>query len=116
MSELEAYSDADHAGDPVNRASTFGVILKYGGGPIIFLSRKQPCIAQSSTESEYIAANEAARELMWVRQLFDELEEKIDCPTLYIDNLSTIKQIKNCDTKRKSKHVELDTTIYASYM
>lgn len=75
---------------------------------MIFSSRNQSVIAQSSTETEYIAANEAVKELVWILQLLDELGYKYRTPPLFMDNQSTIKQIQNTDTKRRSKHIELN--------
>lgn len=62
--KLVAFSDSDHAGDQRDRHSTSGVMIKYGNGPIVFTSKKQTAVAQSSTESEYIAANEAVKEIV----------------------------------------------------
>jgi len=43
------------------------------GGTITWGSKKQTTIALSSTEAEYVALSEAAREAMWLYQLYGEL-------------------------------------------
>jgi len=58
---LQAYCDVDFAGDQERwsrRWSTTGWIIYYGGEALSWCSRRQPIIALSSTEAEYIAAAE----------------------------------------------------------
>jgi len=78
-----------------------------GGGPVCFASRRQTAIALSSTEAEYIAGSEAARELAWLTQLLSEPRMSHPTPTLNIDNQSTIKLIENGDTKKRTKDIAL---------
>lgn len=59
-----AYSDADYAGDIVQRKSTSGSCFSFGSGIISWASELQRCTAQLTAESEYIAASEASRELI----------------------------------------------------
>jgi hypothetical protein len=53
---LIGFSDADFAGDIDARKSTTGVIFFLVNNPIMWQSMKQKVVAQSSYESEYIAA------------------------------------------------------------
>ena len=104
---IDAFSDADWAGDIENRKSTSGVIIFLNRCPIIFVSRQQTTVAQSSTEAELIAACEATKELMWLVSFLSDLGLTHSKPTLYVDNKSTIALIKNNDTKRRSKHIDI---------
>lgn len=105
---LIAYSDADFANDVLDqRRSTSGLVVCLGGGPIIYSSRKQSQVAQSSTEAEFVAANEVTRELRWLTQFLDQLGIDYLKPVIFIDNLSTIKQIETGETKRRSKHLDI---------
>ncbi|KAK9738571.1 hypothetical protein QE152_g9742 [Popillia japonica] len=64
-------------------------------------------VATSTTEAEIIVASEAAKELVWLKRLFVELNEMLELsPALYIDNASAIKLAKNPDHPR-SKHIEV---------
>lgn len=101
------FSDADWAGDSSDRHSTSGVLITIGGGPVISISRKQNLTAQSSTEAEFIASNEAAKEISWLVQLLEELKLPFKVPLLLVDNQSTLRQIQNPDTKRRSKHISI---------
>ncbi len=59
---LVLYSDADWAGDKIDRKSTSGHVAMLYGGPISWGSRKQTSVATSSTESEYIAMSSCAKQ------------------------------------------------------
>lgn len=53
---LIGYSDADWSSPHSKSAlSTSGFVFIFDGGPISWTSKKQPCVATSTTESEYIA-------------------------------------------------------------
>ena len=64
-----AYSDSDWAGDCETRASVAGFILYLMGVPISWRSKGMKMVAQSSTEAEYIALSEAAKEVKFVYQV-----------------------------------------------
>lgn len=105
--KLTAYCDADFAGDSESRKSTTGYVIFFCGGPISWCSRKQPIVSLSSTESEYIAAAECVKELLFLKTMIDELsggDIKID---LFIDNQSAITLIKNGQFNRRSKHIDV---------
>ena len=53
--ELNGYSDADWARDVDTRRSTSGYVFQFGNGTINWSSRKQPTVAKSSTDAEYVA-------------------------------------------------------------
>jgi len=66
---LVAHCDSDWAGDDVTRKSTGGYVVKYNGAAVAWSSVLQSVVAQSSTEAEYIAALECAREISYMREL-----------------------------------------------
>ncbi|CAL2228237.1 unnamed protein product [Prunus armeniaca] len=51
--ELQAYTDADWAGDPNDRKSTSGYVVFLGRNPISWGAKKQTTVSRSSTEAEY---------------------------------------------------------------
>ncbi len=59
------YSDADWGGDMDDRKSTSGYLFQVSGGPVRWRSKKQTCVALSTTEAEYIALASAAQEALW---------------------------------------------------
>lgn len=105
--KLEAYSDADYAGDTKDRKSTTGYIIFMSGGPIAWCSRKQEIVALSTTEAEYIAAAECCKELKYTKTLLKELTNAKVEINLYVDNQSAIRQIESGQMTRKSKHIDV---------
>ena len=106
--KLEGFCDADYAGDLKTRRSTTGYIFMLAGGPISWCSKSQPGVSLSTTESEYVAAAEAAKELIWLRHLLKDVKCQCVEPTLLqIDNQSAIKLIKNPEFHRRTKHIDI---------
>ena len=68
--EVLGCSDADYAGDVDDRDSTTGNLFLISGGPISWLSKKQPIVTLSTTEAEYVALSTATTEAVWIRKLF----------------------------------------------
>ncbi|KAL0288330.1 UNVERIFIED_CONTAM: Retrovirus-related Pol polyprotein from transposon TNT 1-94 [Sesamum radiatum] len=66
---LEGYSDARFQSDDDDAKSQSGFVFKLNGGVVAWKSSKQDTIADSTTEAEYIAASEAAKEAVWMKKL-----------------------------------------------
>ncbi|XP_057746945.1 uncharacterized mitochondrial protein AtMg00810-like [Arachis stenosperma] len=71
---LQAYSDADWAGDPTDHRSTTGYYLFLGNALISWRAKKQTFTARSSTEVEYRALADTTTEVISIRWLLE------DCP------------------------------------
>ena len=105
---LTAFSDADYAGDINDRKSRSGSILFLNNGPVIWLSRKQPCTASSTTESEYVAASLTSKEVVWARRLLADIGFSQPNPTpLYSDNQSAIRLVQNPEFHKRTKHIDV---------
>ncbi|KAI5350376.1 hypothetical protein L3X38_003267 [Prunus dulcis] len=85
---LQAYSDADWAGNRDDRSSTTGYLIYLGSNLIAWISRKQRFVARSSTEAEYHAIAYTAAELAWIQSLLRELGVSLPTsPTISYDNV-----------------------------
>ncbi|CAK1590667.1 unnamed protein product [Parnassius mnemosyne] len=104
---LIGYSDSDYASDVDTRKSTTGYIFMMNGGPITWSSQKQKTIALSTTEAEFVAACEAAKEMIWLRQLMLDLGKNCKCVTMFIDNQSAINLINNSVYHKRTKHINV---------
>jgi len=104
-----AYCDADYAElDIDDRKSRFGYILMLNGGSVSWGSRKQPCIATSTTEAEYIATNVATQEIIWLCRLLHDLRYFQTGPTiLYNDNQAAIHLIRNPEFHQRTMHIDV---------
>lgn len=103
---LQCFSDADYGGCEVTKRSTSGVLIKYAGGAISWLSNRQGSVALSTTEAEIIAASEACKEIVWVNGVYHSLTGKLNVPTLNIDNAAAVKLAENPEMHRRTKHIE----------
>ena len=70
--DLLGYSDANWGRDIDDRRSTTGYTFLCCNGAISWNSKKQPTVALSPTEAEYMAACEATKEAMWLRKLLKD--------------------------------------------
>jgi hypothetical protein len=105
---LIGYVDADWAGDTTDRKSTSGHIFQLGGNAISWSSKKQTSVALSSTEAEYVAAATASQEIIWLRQLLQDLGEATTGPTLlYEDNQRCIKLANSERINARTKHIDI---------
>ena len=78
------------------------------GGAVSWKSSKQQTVADSTTEAEYIAVSEAAKEVVWMKKFISELAIVLEIESLvplYCDNTRAIAQAKEPRTHHKSKHI-----------
>ncbi|EGD77676.1 hypothetical protein PTSG_12790 [Salpingoeca rosetta] len=70
---LSAYSDASFASDVDTRRSRTGFVVFCSTGPVSWNSKLQATVATASADAEYMALAATAQELMFLRQLQEEL-------------------------------------------
>lgn len=105
-SALAGYSDASW-GTAYDGKSYTGWDVHYCGAVFSWCSNVQRSTAQSSMESEIIAANELSKELAWLERLWEEVTRTKQTPTLYCDNVSGIDVIHHPKHHSKSKHIDI---------
>jgi len=100
------YADAAYANTDEGRSTT-GYVFLAGEGAITWSSKKQISTALSSTQAEYVALSEAAREACWLRNLYTELGLlKEDMPTMIKgDNDGSIAMARNPQFHKRMKHI-----------
>ncbi|CAA7021416.1 unnamed protein product [Microthlaspi erraticum] len=105
---LSGYTDASFQTDKDDFCSQSGFIFCLNG-VVSWKSSKKSIVADSTTEAEYIAASEAAKEAVWIRKFITELGviPSISGPVdLYCDNNGVIAQAKEPRSHQKSKYIE----------
>jgi hypothetical protein len=105
-SELIGYSDASYA-EEKDRKSTSGYAYLLNGAAISWRSKKQPIVALSSMEAEYIALASATKEGISLKKLEKNLMIKPSKILINEDNQSTIKLTKNEIYNDRSKHIDV---------
>ncbi|KXJ62343.1 hypothetical protein RP20_CCG020162 [Aedes albopictus] len=104
--EIIGYTDADWGGDVDSRRSTTGYVFMFQGGAISWNVKRQPTVALSSCEAEYMALSRTIQEALWwrnmLKQIFGETQIKIFC-----DNQSAISIAKNGSYNPRTKHVDI---------
>ena len=113
--ECVGYSDADWAGDLDDRKSTSGYLFQISGGAVTWKSKKQPCVALSTAEAEYMALSCAAQEAVWLRQFTAELgSPPKTATTIFEDNQSAICMTKNPQFHGRANILPSNITSYVS--
>ena len=77
-------------------------------GDICWSSKKQPIVALSTKEAEFVAAAACSCQAIWLRKMLKILNQKQPSTTvIYCDNMSTIKLSKNSVLHGRSKHIDV---------
>jgi hypothetical protein len=130
--KVEAFTDSDWAACKDSRRSTGGYLFVFAGGSIDWSSKRQGTVSMSTTEAEYRALAEGAKEAVHLKRLLEELnilsniQVPLNCSddkaledlrdaqipttvdiTLNCDNISAIKLARNPVFHARSKHIEL---------
>ena len=107
--EIHGYTDADWAGNPVDRRSTSGYFTFVGGNLVTWKSKKQKVVALSSAEAEFRGIRNGLTEVLWLRRLMEELAllPQKTCQ-LFCDNKAAISISENPVQHDRTKHVEVD--------
>ena len=106
--QLDAYCDSDWGGCTITRKSTSGFALMLGGAAIHWASKRQPSVALSTAEAEYIAMGEADRSIMHCRQLLTHMGMHQSSATmLYCDSQAAIAISKADSVAPRRKHIDV---------
>ena len=107
---LIGYSDVDWASSEDDRRSTSGNFFSLTENrPLVpWKSRKQPTIALSICEAEYIALLAAAQEILYLSQLLSEIAFQLKFhPMIYEDNQGIIALANNRVNRQRSKYIDI---------
>nr|CAE01974.2 OSJNBb0051N19.3 [Oryza sativa Japonica Group] len=104
---LSGYFDADFGGCRIDRKSTSGTCHFLGTSLIAWSSRKQSSVAQSTAESEYVAAASCCSQILWLLSTLKDYDLTFEKVPLFCDNTSAINIAKNPVQHSRTKHIDI---------
>lgn len=103
---VKGYVDADWANNVLDRKSYSGFIFDMCNGPVSWEAKKQSCVTLSSTEAEYVAITQAAKECVFLKGLLKELVDYDEPIVVYNDNQSAQRLVYNPVFHNRTKHID----------
>jgi hypothetical protein len=101
-------TDSDYANCADTHRSVSGYCFKLGTGVISWSSRKQPTVATSSCEAEYMATCHATKEAVWLRALLLGMDLAQPRATLIsVDNHGALALTEDPYFHARSKHIDV---------
>ncbi|KAJ4712638.1 Retrovirus-related Pol polyprotein from transposon TNT 1-94 [Melia azedarach] len=104
---VTGFSDSDYAGDVDSRRSMTGYVFTLGSSVVSWKATLQPTVTLSTTEAEYMALTEAAKEGIWLKGLVSDLGLYHDQAIVYCDSLSAICLAKDQVHHERTKHIDV---------
>ena len=72
-----------------------------------WFSKKQNCVALSTTESEYVAAGNCVAQILWIKQQLLDFETVLSKIPILCDNTSAINISKNPIQHSRTKYIDI---------
>ncbi len=129
---LDCYVDADFAGlwspdlaeDPISVKSRTGYVITFANCPVLWSSKLQTEIALSTTEAEYIAMSQSARDLLPMRDLLHEfaaatkliVKDTITHSTIFENNRGCVDLANAPKLRPRTKHIGLKYHHFRSHV
>ncbi len=105
--EASAYADSNHATGIDDKKSVSGYVLQVYGGPVTWASRTQKLTSTSSTESEYRALSDCAKDVLWLNKIIEQFGITPRPFVVLGDSKGAIDSIRNYSATRHTKHIEI---------
>lgn len=107
--DIEVYTDADWAGNLMDRRSTSGYFALVGGNLVTWRSKKQKVVALSSAEAEFRGIAKGVMEILWLKKLMKDIGFPVSSTSkLWCDNRASIHISENPVQHDRTKHIEID--------
>ena len=89
------------------KITTTGYLLTFCGGPLVAKSRRQRNVTLSSTEAEYCAFVDAAKDILWVESLAKVFKVQFTRPAvLFNDNTTAQSMAEDAVQIKRMKHID----------
>ncbi|WVZ11324.1 hypothetical protein V8G54_015854 [Vigna mungo] len=105
---LQGYSGSDWGGSVDDLKSASGYCFLFGSCVFSWCCKKQNILAQSTAEAEFIAANAAVNQALWLKKILVDLNMKQErCTEIFVDNQAAISISSNPVFHGKTKHFNI---------
>jgi len=106
---LVSFADADYASKATDRRSVSGGVVMCAGGGVSWYSKTQKCVTLSTTQAEYVAMSDVAKEILFLRQVWRFMLPRVGMPCipLFEDNEGAIQIAKHPISNSNSKHIDV---------
>lgn len=110
---MHGYVDSDWGQDPIDRKSYSGYVFKFAHGAVSWESKRQPTVALSTAEAEYMAMSSATQEAIFLRNFLRDIFREY-CKNrnhtsmlMYSDSQSALNLSKNEVVNNRTKHIDI---------
>jgi hypothetical protein len=103
---LKAFADASWGGEFAQ--STYGVFITFLNAPVLWISRRQLAVAESTCHAEYMAVGTETRQTLWVRHLLKDVLKKDFIGNLFCDNQSAVHVATNDSSNKRTRNTDRD--------
>ena len=115
--EIVAYSDCEYGGDRDTRISVYGYKIYMNGALISWKSKSGKSVTLLSTEAEYFACSEAAKEVMFVKNVLKTMGIEVRLPMIIkVDNTGAIYLANNYTAGQRTKHIDIRVHYVREYI
>ncbi|GKD58809.1 hypothetical protein Tco_1296318 [Tanacetum coccineum] len=105
--DLKGYSDSNYADCNLDRKSTSGACQILGGKLVCWSAKKQPSMAMSSAEAEYVVAAGCCASMLWMKSKLNDYDIIYKMVPIFCDNTSAISIFKNPIHHSRTKHIDI---------
>ena len=99
-----SYTDAA-LGNEAGMRSRYGYCVSIGGCVVAWKTKCSSMVCLSTAEAEFVAATEAAKDVLWFRGILDELSLlPSDASAVFEDNQACVRMIQNQSVSARNRH------------
>ncbi|GKA59307.1 hypothetical protein Tco_0758620 [Tanacetum coccineum] len=101
------YANSDHVGDVVDRKSTIRIYTFVRSCLTSWFSKKQTSLANSITKSDYVLAERACQQALWIKQAFVDYNIALKEVPILCDDKCAINLTSSPINYPRTKHIEI---------